>query len=94
MTKQCDELDQTAEEYLAAVKAEARLIDPETAIICCRSRSILDPYGVDPVPDEYDQIGKVRFARRPSSDIWVCFYDLPEDTLKRLGWGDDDVSFW
>jgi hypothetical protein len=29
-------------------------------------------------------IGRVYFARSPDSDIWVCFYDLPDATRKAL----------
>ena len=63
-----------------AIRREAGLkIDPETAEVHRTYAQILDPYGMCPeLPEEYDQVGRVYFARSPGSDIWVCFSDLPE----------------
>jgi hypothetical protein len=45
----------------------------------------MDPYAVDPnLPEEYDCVGRVYFARSPGSDVWVSFDDLPKDTRERL----------
>jgi hypothetical protein len=41
--------------------------------------------GVDPdLPEEYQQTGRVYFARSPGSDVWVWFGDLPEGTRTAL----------
>jgi hypothetical protein len=45
----------------------------------------LDPYGVDPdLPEELQQVGREYFARRPGSDIWVSFGDLPAEICEKL----------
>ena len=76
---------QTKEELLAVRQAEAKQIDPETAEIDWDWGQILDPYGLDPdLPDECCQVGRIYFARRPGSEIWVCFYDLPTAVGKAL----------
>jgi hypothetical protein len=36
------------------------------------------------LPDEIDCIGRVYFARRPGSDIWVEFQDIPDKTCDAL----------
>jgi hypothetical protein len=73
------------EEWLAIRKAEGLKIDPETAEVDWVYGQILDPYHVYPdLPGEFQQIGRVYFARSPGSDIWVCFYDLPEKTRGAL----------
>ncbi len=75
----------TVEQFLAIRKEEALKIDPETAEFSWSWEQIMDPYGVDPdLPEEYDCVGRVYFARSPGSDVWVCFYDLPEATVERL----------
>jgi hypothetical protein len=88
----CDEL----RDWLALRVAEAKLIDPASAKVCWQHGYVSDPYDLDSdLPDEFKQVGRVYFARRPDSDIWVCFYDLPHDVRDAL-WkrrnfeGDDD----
>jgi hypothetical protein len=78
-----------------AKKAVGLLIDAETAEIHWGWGETLDPYGVDPeLPEEYQQIQRLYFARSPGSANWVCFYDLPEATRdalwKRLERGEFD----
>jgi hypothetical protein len=86
------------DEWLAVRKREALLIDPETAEWIGGHGEVMDPYGVYGryLPDEVRCYGSTNFARRPGSDIWVVFYDLPEATVKRLweraGNGDFDKS--
>jgi len=75
--------DQSPEEWLAICRAEAKLIDPATAVICCQRGDRLDPYGLYPDTD-YWILGEIFFARRPGSEIWVAFDDLPTDVLKAL----------
>jgi hypothetical protein len=77
--------DSKVEEWLAACKREAITIDPETAEVTWRYAQTFDPYGVDPgLPEEYQQVGREFFARRPAGDIWVWFGDLPRETQNRL----------
>ena len=78
--------DQSKEEWLALRHSEAKLIDPATAEIEWSYGQILDPYGLDPhSPDDDDYcVGRVYFARRPGSDIWVCFYDLPDAVCEAM----------
>ena len=72
-------------EWLAVRHAEAKLIEPQTAELDWDWGQILDPYGIDPdLPGECRCVGRVYFARRPASDIWVCFYDLPKETREAL----------
>jgi len=55
-------------------------IDPEIAEITWWWGQTLDPYGLDPdLPPEYQEVQRNYFARAPGSDVWVSFYDLPED---------------
>ena len=44
--------------------------------------NVADPYGV--YPDGEECIGRVYFARPSGSDVWVCFGDLPDATVKAL----------
>jgi hypothetical protein len=75
----------TVEQYLASKKETALKINPETAEFTWCWGQIMDPYVVDPdLPEEHDCIGRLYFARSPDSDAWVSFYDLPEETAKRL----------
>jgi hypothetical protein len=79
------EQDAEIEEFLASVKAEALLIDPTTAEIRWEYGQTMDPYGVDPdLPDYMQQVQRNRFARRPGSDIWVWFGDLPSSVVDAL----------
>jgi hypothetical protein len=72
-------------EWLAARKAEALLIDPETAEVHFIYGQTLDPYNVIPdLPEELQQIGREYFARRPGGQIWVHFSDLPDDVREKL----------
>jgi hypothetical protein len=86
--------EQTVEEWLAIRKEAGLQIDPETADVYWCHAQILDPYGIDPnLPKEYDQIGRVYFARSPKSDVWVEFNDLPEATIERLRQRMEDGDF-
>ena len=77
--------EMTVEEWLAIRKEAALKIDPKTAEVFWTCAQILDPYGVDPeLPEECRQAGMVYFARSPGSDVWVCFYDLPDATRDAL----------
>jgi hypothetical protein len=72
-------IDQEVEEFLAAREAAAQHINPETAEVDWEFGFVADPYGIDPdLPEDHRSVGRVFFARSPGSDIWVCFYDLPE----------------
>ena len=70
--------------FLASRKVAGQVIDPETCEIWDAHCQILDPYGVDTPPDEYDCIGQVIFVRSAESDGPVCAYDLPEDIARAL----------
>ncbi len=82
----CDQDDLSVEEWLRIRKEAALKIDPETTEVTWHYGYTLDPYGIDPdLPEELKQIGRVRFARSPGSDIWVSFGDLPEGVLAKIG---------
>lgn len=83
----------SVEKYLAIRKEAAKFIDPETAESCWHYAQIFDPYGVNPdLPDELYQIGRCHFARAPGSDIWVSFYDLPDEIVDKL-WARNQSKF-
>jgi hypothetical protein len=70
---------------LAIRKAEALKIDPETADVIWDWGYIGDPYGVEQdVPEEYKCIGRLYFARAPGSDVWVSYYDLPAEIVRKM----------
>jgi hypothetical protein len=71
---------QSKDEWLAVRHAEAKLIDPRTARVRWHWGHIFDPYGIDPdLPSEQRHIGRLLFACRPGSKIWVSFFDLPDN---------------
>jgi hypothetical protein len=73
--------------WLAIRKEEALRIDPETAEIGSWPTRMFDPYCVLDeweLPEQFDLIGRVDFARAPGSNVWVAFEDLPEDTREKL----------
>ena len=70
--------------FLAKQKQEGALIDPETAEVCWEYGNTLDPYGVYDLPEQFTQIGREYYARRPGGDVWVSYMDLPPETLRRL----------
>ena len=73
----------TVEQWLAIRREAALQIDPETAEVMWKHANIADPYGIYPdCPEEC--IGRVYFARPSGSDVWVCFADLPQATVKAL----------
>src|SRR6516225_7652390 len=75
--------EMTIEQWLAIRREAALQIDPETAEVMCTHPNIADPYDIYPdCPDVC--IGRVYFARSSGSDVWVCFADLPEATVKAL----------
>jgi hypothetical protein len=75
----------SVEEWLAIRKGEALKIDPATAEVDWSYEQVLDPYGVCPnLPEDCECVGREYWARRPSSDIWVVFGDLPEKTREAL----------
>jgi hypothetical protein len=79
------EAEMTVEQWLAIRKEAGLKIDPETAEVQWIHARPFDPYGVYPdLPEECQQVGRVYFARSPGSDVWVCFYDLPEATRDAL----------
>jgi hypothetical protein len=71
--------------FLAEVKAEAPMIDAETAEVTWEWRDIYDPYCIYSRPsDLHFQTGREYFARNPGSDVWVHFGDLPNETALKL----------
>jgi hypothetical protein len=77
-------IEYTSAEYKRRMeerRAAGLLIDPSTAEIDWTYAQIFDPYGDGlPLLPEEVQGGRAYFARAPGSDIWVCFYDLPDAT--------------
>src|SRR5262245_11137113 len=74
----------TVEEWLAIRKEAGLKIDPETAEVHWEFGQVVDPYGVEGVPEGYECIGRQYFARSPGSDVWVSFCDLPQVTRDTL----------
>jgi hypothetical protein len=71
--------------WLAIRREEALKIDAATAEVDFVYAQTLDPYGVEPdLPESCQQVGREYFARRPGSDIWVWFRDLPGATTNAL----------
>ena len=69
---------------LVAVRREAGLkIDPATREVDWSRERESDPYGIEPLPDEFN-LSWHGFARSPGSRIWVSFRDLPDATRKAL----------
>jgi hypothetical protein len=78
-------LDEDVERLLASRKEAGLKIDPETAEVCADWGPVGDPYGVySAVPEQSGQVGRRYFARSPGSDIWVHFWDLPDETREVL----------
>jgi hypothetical protein len=91
-------VNEEVERWLAIRKKAASQIDPATAEVTFEWGYIVDPYGIHgDLPDECRCIGRIYFARAPESEIWVCFYDLPSDTLAairaRLSTGEPELTF-
>ena len=77
--------DLSVEEWLAVRRAEAKFIEPATAELFWNWGDIVDPYGTDTdFPEEHKCLDRLYFARRPGRDIWVCFFDLPNDVRDEL----------
>ena len=77
--------DSETKAWLDKRKREALLIDPATAEVDWSFGQALDPYGMIPdLPEKLQQVGREYFARRPGSDIWVHFGDLPHDVRRKL----------
>lgn len=76
----------TKQQLVEIRKKLATQIDPETAEVnWCYGEMIMDPYGErSDLPEECRQLGRLYFARNPESDIWISFYDLPDDTVRKL----------
>ncbi len=80
-----EEMDWTLKKWIQIRKEEALRIDTETAEVAWNYGDTIDPYGVcTDLPAEYQQTGRLYFARSPESDIWVYFGDLCADTIDRL----------
>jgi len=75
---------QHIEQRYAALREAGLKIDPSTADVTWHYGDTFDPYGIKDLPEEYRQSGRVYFARAPDSDVWVCFEDLPEETVEAL----------
>jgi hypothetical protein len=75
-----------AREWLAQRAQEAKNINADTAEVTWTYAETFDPYGIGPypLPRTLHQVGREYFARRPGSDIWVWFGDLPDATAKAL----------
>jgi hypothetical protein len=87
MANQVDDMTDSefAREQTAEMRKEAaKMIDPETAEVSWDWGYIADPYGDWPdIPEEYQCSGRLYFARALGTNIWVSFYDLPQDLTER-----------
>jgi hypothetical protein len=79
--------------WLDIRREEALKIDPATAEVRWNYAEVGDPYGVcadfpdvvgDLLPEKCERLYRAYFARRPGSEVWVCFHDLPEKTEDAL----------
>ena len=86
MTKKADmqTSDIPIEEFLAIRKAAGLKIEARSAEVMWCYAQTLDPYGIDELPEECQQVGREYFARARGSDIWVWFGDLPQETRDAL----------
>jgi hypothetical protein len=85
--------EMTVENLLAIRREEGLKIEPATAEVSWWYALTLDPYGVYPELSEEEQIvGKVYFARRPGSEVWVEFGDLPEKTRAAI-WNQPKIKW-
>jgi|SRR6516164_3087060 hypothetical protein len=71
-------------QWLEIRKEEAKRIDPQNAVVKWSYGKVLDPYGVLDLSPEQSCVGRVYWARARESDIWVSFYDLPQETCNAL----------
>jgi hypothetical protein len=81
--------EKAEDEQWHAIRKEAGLkIDPKTAEVEWSYGLDRDPYGICDeweLPEEFDQVGRQRWARAPQTDdIWVHFGDLPETVREEL----------
>jgi hypothetical protein len=83
-SRKSERIQMAKEEWLAARKEAALRIDPETAEVFWEHGQTLDPYGIEDLPEDCQQIGRNYFARSPGGDVWVSFYDLPTAVCDRL----------
>ena len=79
-----DNSEMAVDQWLAIRKEEALKIDPSSAEVDWSYAQVLDPYGVYKLTEEEHCVGRAYFARRPGSDVWVEFGDLPEETRDAL----------
>jgi hypothetical protein len=73
-----------AEAELAARRAEALTINPESCATIKYYVEAVDIYGLFDVPEEWSCRGKELFVRNLPDGCWVWDGDLPEDTRKKL----------
>jgi hypothetical protein len=80
------EMARKEKEWLAIRKREAKAIKANNAEVMWTYAETFDPYGIGPypLPRTLHQVGREYFARRPGSDVWVWFGDLPDITAKAL----------
>ena len=88
------------EQWLQIREDEGLKIDPATAEVITEFVNLANPYGIY-TDVQGECIGQVQFARRPESNVWVEFYDLPESTcdairkrLRDTPPGDDDLPWF
>jgi hypothetical protein len=76
--------EEAGEFLLTRIKAGVD-IDPDTAEVMWRDGPEYDPYGIlPPYPEPVRRIRRHYYARRPGSDVWVAFTDLPLTTANAL----------
>lgn len=94
MNNEINDHDLTIERWLQIRKDEALTIDAETAKVNWWYAQVLDPYGVLHLSEEEKCVGRSYFACSPGSDIWVSFYDLPDETREKLWNVPEDPDFF
>src|SRR4051812_12192426 len=77
-------VNEDIEMWVAIREEAAKSINPATAKVIWQYGQIVNPYGLEPNPDDADCIGRNYFARAPGSDVWVSFHDLPESVVDEL----------
>lgn len=69
------------EEFCEEMRLAGLQIEAATAEVSERWACMQDPYGLG-FPLEC--LSRIYFARKPGTDRWVCFWDLPKDVYKEL----------
>jgi hypothetical protein len=74
-------------QFYAAKKEAGLKIDPRTAETWWGWGQELDPYNLGDLPEEYECINRIFFARAPGTDEWVEFRADRDPRSLMASWG-------